>query len=155
MGVHEGLFPHPADSKSGGNLFARNAGKWIRKRVSRINITTDSLKILQTIILCWWFHSCYYLTDWNFCGIVFFASLPATHPHIRNGGPSEYGKRNFLILLSFAAEQSRTERGEVLRSAYDLWLSPCSLSAFRCRRCYSPYTAICDGTLLKFHPHKY
>lgn len=126
MGVHEGLFPHPADSKSGGNLFARNAGKWIRKRVSRINITTDSLKILQTIILCWWFHSCYYLTDWNFCGIVFFASLPATHTSEMGGQVNMESEISSYYCLSL---QSRAEQNEArfcaLLMIYDFRLALC------------------------------
>lgn len=126
MGVHEGLFPHPADSKSGGNLFARNAGKWIRKRVSRINITTDSLKILQTIILCWWFHSCYYLTDWNFCGIVFFASLPATHTSEMGGQVNMESEISSYYCLSL---KSRAEQNEArfcaLLMIYDFRLALC------------------------------
>lgn len=59
-----------------------------------------------------------------------------------------------IFLGSYCLSPNEPDQRQQPALGYDLWLLPRSLSAFRCR-CYSPYTAICDGTLLKFHPHKY
>lgn len=121
----------------------------------RINIQPIRWK-LQTIILFWWFHSCYYLTE-TFAELYFF---PTRHSRTPPGTVSDWlcVRSKWIWKAKFPWVYIVFGRASSAPTHHCLWFMTFarshSLSAFRCR-CYTPYTAICDGTLLKFHPHKY
>lgn len=152
--------PIPETMKSDDNLYGR------RKKRIRINSTrTDSLEIANHYSML--MISQLLLFNWNFCGIVFFCthSLPAllrpkwvhSDPLYVHYPPTSWQLEDMESEISWVHIVFHQTNQTSASSSTGLWfMTPAalSLSAFRCR-CYSPYTAICDGTLLKFHPHKY
>lgn len=125
--------PIPETMKSDDNLYGR------RKKRIRINSTrTDSLK-LQTIILCWWFHSCYYLTE-TFAELCFLHTFP-----VRSSTPQMGPFRSYICMYTIHPQAGnwriwkakfpgfilsftkRTRPAAAAALGYDLWLLPRSL----------------------------
>lgn len=94
---------------------------------------------LQTIILCWWFHSCYYLTE-TFAELCFLHTFP-----VRSSTPQMGPFRSYVCMYTIHPQAGnwriwkakfpgfilsftkRTRPAAAAALGYDLWLLPRSL----------------------------